>query len=102
MYFCVHLYKMRTTLLIQNLKCGGCAATIRKGLQQLDGIDEVQVDNDQSTVSFTYNKEVNYCAAKNKLTHLGYPLIDDDNSLLTKARSYVSCAVGRVKQGKES
>jgi len=98
MYFCIHFFKMRTTLQIQNLKCGGCAATIRKGLEQLNGISAVHVDNDQSTVSFTYNKEANYYAAQKKLTHLGYPLIEDDNSLLTKARSYVSCAVGRVKQ----
>ena len=92
---------MTITLQIQNLKCGGCAATIRKGLEQLEGISNVHVDNDQSSVSFTYNDEANYYAARNKLTHLGYPLLEDDNSLFTKAKSYVSCAVGRVKQAKE-
>lgn len=42
---------MEQTIKIQNLKCSGCAATIRKGLLEIDGVSDVQVDLENSSVS---------------------------------------------------
>ncbi|NIP71548.1 MAG: heavy-metal-associated domain-containing protein, partial [Gammaproteobacteria bacterium] len=35
------------TFRAQNIKCGGCAGTIRDGLLALDGVSGVEVDIDQ-------------------------------------------------------
>ena len=35
---------MRTDIQIENLKCGGCAATIKKGLLAINTVSEVTVD----------------------------------------------------------
>jgi len=38
---------------IENLKCGGCAATIKKGLLSIENVDEVVVDVENDTVSIS-------------------------------------------------
>ena len=35
---------MKADIQIENLKCGGCAATIKKGVLSLESIKEVSVD----------------------------------------------------------
>ncbi|WP_178983697.1 heavy-metal-associated domain-containing protein [Winogradskyella helgolandensis] len=87
---------MENTLKIQNLKCGGCANTIITQLSKLDGISEVQVNNDTDEVSFIASSENDLETVKNKLSQLGYPIDGDANSLPKKAKSFVSCAVGRM------
>jgi len=89
---------MKNTLKIQNLKCGGCANTIVTQLSKLDGISEVVVDNDTDEVSFLTSTENDIEAVKSKLSHLGYPILGDANSLPKKAKSFVSCAVGRMSK----
>jgi copper chaperone len=86
---------MTTDIQIENLKCGGCAATIKKGLLSLENIEEVTVDVEKSIVSVTSNKDV-LEAVKEKLSKLGYPEVGDKNTVLHKAKSFVSCAVGRI------
>lgn len=80
---------------IENLKCGGCAATIVKGLLAIKGVEEVNVNVEDSIVSFSANDE-KLEEVKEKLSKLGYPEVGDKNTVLHKAKSYVSCAVGRV------
>ena len=87
--------KMKTGIEIENLKCGGCAATIKKGLLSLDEITDVEVDVEKSIVSVTSEKE-NIEVIKEKLTKLGYPEVGDKNTIVHKAKSFVSCAVGRI------
>lgn len=87
---------MKNTFNIQNLKCGGCANTIVTQLSKLDGISEVSVDNDTNEVSFNVTVENDIEVVKNKLSDLGYPIEGDFNSLPKKAKSFVSCAVGRM------
>ncbi|MBT8263528.1 MAG: heavy-metal-associated domain-containing protein [Bacteroidia bacterium] len=87
---------MKITRAIQNLKCGGCANTVRKGLEGISGISEISVDNDTSEVTFNYETTENFNEAHKKLISLGYPFEDDDNPLMTRAKSYVSCAIGRM------
>lgn len=87
----------QTTLHIQNLKCGGCAHTITTRLTELEGISEVTVDNDNDAVSFDYNSENELNKAITLLSSLGYPVEGQANPLTKKAKSFVSCAVGRIK-----
>ena len=87
---------MNSTLEIQNLKCGGCANTILKKLTSLENVNDVVIDNDNDTVSFSYTNENSLAIVKNTLTKLGYPVVGDKNALTTKAKSFVSCAIGRM------
>lgn len=85
----------RYSFQIQNLKCGGCASTITKKVESLDGISSVVVDINESTVSFDGTEE-SANRTKVALDNLGYPLEDDQNTTIKKAKSYVSCMVGRM------
>ena len=87
---------MKTTLYIQNLKCGGCANTITKNIATLDAITEVSVNVEESCVSFDYPTEEKLIEVKEKLNALGYPEDGETNSLGAKAKSYVSCAIGKM------
>jgi copper chaperone len=86
---------MKTQIVIENLKCGGCAATIKKGLLKLNNITEVAVDVEKSIVTITSEKE-NLEGVKEKLSKLGYPEVGHTNTVLHKATSFVSCAVGKL------
>lgn len=87
---------MESRLEIQNLKCGGCANTIITQLSKLNGIADVHVDNDANEVTFSYTSESELEAVKKKLSDLGYPIDGEANPLGKKAKSFVSCAVGRM------
>lgn len=89
---------MHTTLTIQNLKCGGCANTIITRLNIINGIDTVTVSNDTNSVSFNYSDENSLNTSIELLSKLGYPVEGEQNPLSKKAKSYVSCAVGRMSK----
>jgi len=87
---------MNATLVIENLKCGGCAATIKKGLLSLDHVENVEVNVDSSEVTYEASADVSD-AVKEKLSKMGYPMVGDKNTLGHKAKSFVSCAIGRME-----
>ncbi|WP_298239120.1 heavy-metal-associated domain-containing protein [uncultured Algibacter sp.] len=88
---------MKTTLEIQNLKCSGCANTITKKVSSLEGITELKVYTDTNTLSFQYENEATADKVKELLSIIGYPVVGEKNALTTKAKSFVSCAIGRIK-----
>ncbi len=87
---------MKTTITIQNLKCGGCANTITTKVSALENISDVKVDVETSTVSFTYKTAIDLNSANEKLASLGYPAEGDKNTIVSKAKSFVSCTSGRI------
>ena len=87
---------MKVTLKIQNLKCSGCANTILNKISSIENINELIVDNENDTVLFNYTTEEDLLLVKNTLVKLGYPIVGEKNALTTKAKSFVSCAIGRV------
>ncbi len=89
---------MKATIIVQNLKCGGCARTIINKLSELENISEVQVFLNTSTVSFAYEDSGDALNVKDKLKDLGYPSIDSKNTLASKAKSFVSCATGKMSK----
>ena len=87
---------MKTTLEIQNLKCGGCAHTIISKLNGLKGIQNVSLNIETNTVSFDNELPDEIETATTLLSQLGYPVNGEANSIGKKAKSFVSCAVGRM------
>lgn len=83
---------------IENLKCQGCASTIKKGLLKIEEVKEVKIDVEQSQVEVSYEGDetiVEKCKAK--LKGLGYPEVGE-NTGFSVAKSYVSCAIGKINQ----
>ncbi len=87
---------MKATIKIQNLKCSGCAHTILTKLQNLPLIYSIHVNIDESEVSFEYENDENLASVKQTLMKIGYPEVGEANSIGTKAKSYVSCAIGKI------
>ncbi|MBI9040007.1 heavy metal-associated domain-containing protein [Lutibacter sp.] len=85
-----------TTLEILNLKCGGCANSIKKGLLAIDGVTDVSVDLEASKVTIDTKDNSVLTEVKNKLSTMGYPEVGDANTIIHKAKSFVSCATGRM------
>ena len=83
-------------ILVQNLKCGGCAKTITEKLSALVGVEDVKVDVQTAEVSFQYVDELILESAKETLKLSGYPEVGEDNSLGTKAKSFENCDMGRI------
>tara|TARA_R110000787_G_scaffold109035_2_gene217560 strand:- start:45198 stop:45467 length:270 start_codon:yes stop_codon:yes gene_type:complete len=89
---------MTTTIKIQNLKCGGCANTIITKISTLENVNEVSVNVEDATVTFNTSSEKEIAHVKSKLSVLGYPADGENNSVISKAKSYVSCATGKMSQ----
>lgn len=86
---------MNIKVYIENLKCGGCAATIKKGITSIDSVTDVIVNVDESSVEVSADTDVTE-KVKEKLSKMGYPEVGDANTMLHKAKSYVSCATGKM------
>ncbi|MET2986597.1 heavy-metal-associated domain-containing protein [Aureibaculum conchae] len=84
------------TIEILNLKCGGCGNTIKKGILSVDGVSEVNIDLETSKVTVNSENESILKSVKEKLSKMGYPEAGDANTLIHKAKSFVSCATGRM------
>lgn len=89
---------MKTAIVIQNLKCGGCAKTITSKLMEIDTISDLNVDVETSTVSFDHKTKEDALLITSRLKSLGYPSVEDKNSMGAKARSFVSCATGKLSK----
>ena len=87
---------MKNSITVQNLKCGGCANTITNTLSKFENVSAVQVDVVTSTISFESDSADTIIKIKEKLRSLGYPSVADANSLTSKAKSFVSCATGKM------
>ncbi len=87
---------MRTSIIVQNLKCGGCAKTITDKLSDIQNINDIDVDIDHATISFTASKPEIALEVKRRLKSLGYPTENDANGAFLKAKSFMSCATGKI------
>lgn len=93
---------MQKTLEVENVKCGGCAATLKKKLAPLFG--EVEVDLEVHPRRITLEMEEEQMdALRTALREIGYPLSSDELGFVqtasTKVKSFVSCATGRMDKG---
>lgn len=91
---------MEAQIIVDNLKCGGCAATIKREIKKLAGITDVKVIPENSEVDITYEPNADLNSVKQRLNELGYPMTGTDQDglekITTNLKSYVSCAIGRL------
>ncbi len=84
---------MKHIIEVENIKCGGCMNSIKNALTKTEGVSEVSIDKETETI------EVESTTEREKLvkilSDLGYPE-KGHNTLLKKAKSYVSCAIGKI------
>ncbi len=83
------------SIIVANLKCSGCASTIKKELLQLAGVETVTVDNEKDQVTVSY-ENIDRTKITQKLHSLGYPEATEENGLLLQLKSFSSCMVGRI------
>jgi len=88
---------MRTSVIVQNLKCGGCANTITNKLSEIKNISEIEVNIEESKISFNHINYDDSIQVKEKLKNIGYPSVEDENSIVSKTKSFISCATGKFK-----
>ncbi|WP_258101169.1 heavy-metal-associated domain-containing protein [Marinoscillum pacificum] len=86
---------METKIIVDNLKCGGCANTIKNNLQKVEGVNAVAVEVETSEVTLLHEFAVSKQTLLDKLSSLGYPQ-QGTSTGMQKVKSYVSCAVGRM------
>lgn len=89
---------MIVTIEIQNLKCGGCAHTIISSLEGLSNVEDVHINVASSELTYNCLTAEDKQVVAQKLKNLGYPVIEDENSISLKAKSYISCAIGKIKK----
>ena len=83
---------------VENIKCGGCANTITTRLNAMDVVDSCEVNVEKGIVTVT-GDESNKAEVVQLLLKLGYPETGSAEGLKAakaKAKSFVSCAVGRI------
>jgi len=95
---------MLKTIQVQNVKCGGCANTLTTKLADEFGTIEVNLNVMPREISLEIADE-NIPKLEEALKNLGYPIASakfgfiEDTSM--KAKSFVSCAVGKFEVAKE-
>ncbi|GAB4127185.1 MAG: hypothetical protein OHK0045_12270 [Raineya sp.] len=79
---------------VENIKCGGCMNSIKKAIAAIAGVQTVEVIKETETVLVEGAADLRQSITE-KLASLGYPE-KGNNNLIHKAKSFVSCAIGRV------
>jgi copper chaperone len=90
---------MKHVIEVENIKCGGCANTIASVLKRDARVQNVSVDIEGGRVTASAPGEARADIVKT-LAGLGYPekgSVEGLRSMTAKARSFASCAVGRMK-----
>ncbi|MEA1953829.1 MAG: heavy-metal-associated domain-containing protein [Campylobacterota bacterium] len=90
---------MKQTFQVMNVKCEGCASTLKEKLFDQYGEVEVNLDKNPREIILDVQDD-DIASLGERLKKLGYPFITekmgfiDSNS--TKAKSFISCAIGKI------
>ena len=92
---------MRHTFKVINVKCGGCASTLKEKLFKKFG--EVEVDLEKEPREITLDIDEKEIPVLGKaLKKLGYPFMTEKMGFVdgssVKAKSFVSCAIGKMNK----
>lgn len=89
---------MSYSIEVENIKCNGCATSIRNKLSEDSRVNAVEVDVASGRVTLDAEE-----SARGELTAvlagMGYPetgSVEGLKAAASKAKSFVSCAVGRI------
>jgi copper chaperone len=89
---------MQHIIEVENIKCGGCANTITSKLSRLDGVSNIQIDIEQGRITLDAPEHSRDQLVATLLAS-GYPergSVEGIKAAKAKARSFVSCAIGRI------
>ena len=86
------------TIAVQTLICEGCVRSVAQVLGAFPEISDVRVDLEESTVHIDTEADDQRTKYEDTLARAGYPPVGRDNTFSTKAKSYVSCAIGKVSK----
>ncbi|GAA4941225.1 hypothetical protein GCM10023314_12790 [Algibacter agarivorans] len=89
---------MKTTLYLQNLKCGTCETTLINRLSALKSNSNISIKFQYATITFEHENKADVEEVKQILSNIGYSPFDKKNDLGEKTKSYVSCKIGRIKK----
>jgi copper chaperone len=90
---------MAFSVQVENIKCGGCANTIRKRVTEIEGVSGAEVVVEQGLVNVEADEALRPVVVA-ALAKAGYPesgSVQGVASLKAKATSFVSCAIGRME-----
>ena len=91
---------MKQTFQILNVKCNGCATRVRNALESQFGSVEVNLDVMPREITLEID-DSNIDSLKQKCKSLGYPFANEEldtiEQISTKAKSFVSCAIGKIE-----
>ena len=90
---------MKKSFKVLNVKCGGCANTLKNALK--DEFGEVEVNLEVMPREITLDvSDDNIEHLRKKLKSIGYPMVDENMGFFEektiKAKSFVSCAIGKI------
>ena len=84
---------------VLNVKCGGCAGTLKNKLEPEFGKIDVDLEVMPRVITI-YKENIDEAKLREMLKSLGYPMVDEDlnfvEGISTKAKSFVSCAIGKA------
>lgn len=89
---------MAFSVQVENIKCGGCANTIRKKMTEIEGVSAAEVDVPNGLVNVEADESLRPAVVA-ALLKAGYPESGSAEGLAAlkaKATSFVSCAVGKM------
>ena len=93
---------MNYEISVENIKCGGCASTIVKKINEIDGVNSTDVEIEAGIVKIDAVEGLQQTLTAT-LLKLGYPETGTAAGMAAakaKAKSFVSCAVGRINADK--
>jgi copper chaperone len=91
---------MSYSISVENIKCGGCANTIKTRLVELQPVSSVEVEIETGIVTIDGDESQRETVTA-ELLRLGYPESGTAEGLkaaAAKAKSFVSCAIGRIEK----
>ncbi len=86
---------MKQQIFVENIKCGGCINSIQTALLKIPAVENVAIVIESNSITIEGNPDI--ATVIKKLNDMGYPETGD-NTLLKKAKSYVSCAIGNLSK----
>ena len=92
---------MSLSIQVENIKCGGCANSIKKRLMDEARVSTVEIDVENGRVSID-GENLDRDAIAAHLLKMGYPesgSVEGMKAATAKAKSFVSCAIGKVSSG---
>ncbi len=93
----------KRTFQVQNVKCEGCATTLRNKLEEKYGPIEVDLTKMPREITLKIDED-RIDSLKKDLKALGYPMANEQlgffENTSAQAKSFVSCAIGKMENAK--